>query len=238
MSVTTALDLIKGALRLDRVLGTGDVLSDEDAQVGLDQLNMLLESWSLDHLYIYVETQVHFPFVAQQGKYTVGPGGDFNLPERPLKIYSAFTRANGFDYPMSILTDATQYDSILNKQIVVMYPSYVWYEQTFPLGTLWFYPVPNGNEVYLRFWQGLSSFTSLTDPLAFPKGYSQAIMYNLAVLLSGPFGIEVPATVVAGAASSVRRLRRYNFKSTALTVEATYMNRRTNRYNINSDSLY
>lgn len=236
MSVTTANDIIKSALKRIRVLGKGDTLDDEDAQDALDILNMMLESWSLDKLYVFEEAQVNFPFVASKQDYTVGPSGDFNMPARPLRLVSAFTRSNGIDYPMHIIEAAADYDTIMNKQIVVFYPTYVWYEQTFPLGTLHFYPVPNGNYVYLRFWQQLQSFPTLTTTISLPLGYKQAIITSLGLALASPFGIEPPGTLSAEATIAVGRIKRYNKKSTGMMSEAAFMNRQNHRYNIMGDN--
>src|SRR5574340_36069 len=94
MSVTTAQDIIISALKRIRVLGKGDILDSEDANDSLDILNMMLESWSLDKLYVFEEAQVNFPFIGGKQDYTIGPGGDFSVASRPLKLVSAFTRSN------------------------------------------------------------------------------------------------------------------------------------------------
>lgn len=237
MATTSAGNLITLALKQIRVLGIGDTLTAEDAQDSLDVLNMMMESWSTSKLYIYEESIHDFPFINGQGAYTVGPAADFPLPDRPLKLTSAYTQSQGISYYMQILTDATQYDALVNKGIVVSYPTVVWYEQTYPLGTLHFWPVPNGNTVFLRFWNQLQQFSSLTDTISLPIGYKECMLFNLAVSLAGQFGIEPPASVISKAQTSMARLKRYNIKAQAMTSEATYMNRRTNRYNIMSDSF-
>lgn|SRR5574340_888321 len=236
MSVTTAQDIIISALKRIRVLGKGDILDSEDANDSLDILNMMLESWSLDKLYVFEEAQVNFPFIGGKQDYTIGPGGDFSVASRPLKLVSAFTRSNGIDYPMHPLESAADYDSIMNKQVEVFYPTYVWYEQTYPLGTLHFYPVPNGNTVYLRFWQQLQSFPALTTVITLPLGYKQAIITSLGLVLASPFGIEPPMTLAAEAKVAVGRVKRYNKKSTGMTSEAAFMNRQNHRYNIMGDN--
>ena len=237
MAVISAVDLITLALKQIRVLGVGDTLTDEDAQDSLSVLNMMMESWSISKLYVYEEGLHNFPFVNGKADYTVGDGGDFQLTDRPLKLTSAYTQSLGISYYMQILTDATQYDSLVNKGIVVSYPTLVWYEQTYPLGTLHFWPVPNGNTVFLRFWNQLQQFPTLTTQITLPVGYKECMLFNLAISLAGQFGVEPPSPVIAKAQTSMARLKRYNIKSRAMTSEATYMNRRTNRYNIMSDSF-
>lgn len=235
--ITTALDMIKSALNKIRVLGTGDVLSDEDAQLSLDTLNMMMESWSLDHLYVYTESQVNFPLVQGQYNYTVGVGGDFNV-DRPLKLLTAFTRSQGIDYPMEVLDNATQYDAIRFKGVVSSWPMAIWYEQSFPLGTLHFYPAPTSGQAYLRFWTQLQSFAALNTAIVLPTGYKECIVFNLAVALSGDFGIEPSPTVVAKAGQSTARLKRYNSKAITVGSEAAYISNRHGRYSIMSDGYY
>ena len=59
------------------------------------------------------------------------------------------------------LLNAQDYDGIQLKSIAVPWPSGVWYEPTNPLGTLHFWPVPNGYTIYLRFWQQLQQFDKI-----------------------------------------------------------------------------
>jgi hypothetical protein len=236
--ITTSLDVIKASLRQIRVLGIGDVLSDEEAQDSLSVLNLQMESWSLDNLYIYVETLHMFQSVNGQNDYSIGPGADIDLPERPLSITSAFTQSASLSYPMKILTDAPQWDHIQNKGITVPYPSYAWYEQTFPLGTLHFYPAPAGDMTGVRFRQQLQSFPNLTTEIELPVGYKHFMVYNLSPALAGEFGIAVPASVLQEARSSMARIKRFNHRTYGVGSEAASMNRNnnTNSYNILSDN--
>jgi hypothetical protein len=236
--ITTAIDVIKASLRQIRVLGIGDVLSDEEAQDSLEVLNLQMESWSLDNLYIYVETLHMFQTINGQNDYSIGPGGDIDLTERPLKLTSAFTQSASLSYPMKILTNAPQYDHIQNKGITVPYPSYIWYEQTYPLGTIHLYPAPAGDMTGIRFTEQLQSFETLTSEVALPVGYKHFIVYNLASSLAGEFGISVPASVQLIALNSMARLKRYNHRSYGVGSEAANMNRNnnTNSYNILSDN--
>lgn len=233
MAITTALDLIKYALKKRRVLGVGDTLTDEEAQDALDTLNLMLESWSLDRVSVYNEAQQTFVSNGQ-ASYTIGPGGDINVTERPTKLTSAYTRdAAGIDHPMRVLLNAQDYDGIQLKSIAVPWPSAVWYEPTNPLGTLHFWPVPNGYTIYLRFWQQLQRFDSLTEQIELPIGYKEAIGLNLAIKCED-FGGTVTPALEGLARTSYGRLKAFNRKTPSSSIEIAYMNR--NRpYNIMSD---
>lgn len=235
MSITTALDLIKAALKQIRVLGIGESPTSEESQDSLDVLNMMMESWSLDRLYVYTEGQHNFTFVDGQTDYTVGPSADFAMSSRPLKLVSAFSRSSGIDYPMTILTHPRQYDRLPAKSNSIMFPSAVWFEQTNPLGTLHFYPAPSAGSVYLRFWSQLQSFSSLTTEIELPPGYKECIVYNLGISLAGTFGIEPAGTVVSKARTSIARLKRYNTRALGVNSEVAHVNGR--RYSIEVDGV-
>ena len=234
MAVDTALDLIKYGLKKRRVLGVGDTLTDDEAQDCLDTLNLMLESWSLDRLSVYNEAQQSFvPNGA--ASYTIGPGGDIDVSERPTKLTSAYTRdAAGIDRPMYILLNAQDYDKIALKGITVPWPTAVWYEPTNPLGTLHFWPVPNGNTIYLRFWQQLQQFETLTETIVLPPGYKEAIGLNFAVRCED-FGGQVSEALVGQARASLGRLKAFNAKMPSSRIEASYIARRNSGYNIVSD---
>jgi hypothetical protein len=73
--------------------------------------------------------------------------GDFKM-QRPLRITNAFTRiytqGSGLDYPISIV-DQKRYVDIGFKAIQAPWPIVLWYNTTYPLGTLHFYQNPSGS---------------------------------------------------------------------------------------------
>jgi len=233
MAVTTALDLITYALKKRKVLGVGDTLSAEEANDCLDTLNLMLESWSLDRLSVYNEAQQSFVSDGSDS-YTIGPGGDIDVTEKPTKLTNAFTRDEaGVDHPMRVLLNAQDYDGIALKGIAVPWPTAVWYEPTDPLGTLHFWPVPSGYTIFLRFWAQLQRFETLTESIALPIGYKEAIGLNLAVKCED-FGGTVTEALMGMARTSYGRLKAFNRKVPSAKIEIAAINQ--NRpYNILSD---
>lgn len=77
--MTTALDLIIGALRRINCYTAGEVLSAADANDGLDTLNDLLDSLSNDEASIFSSSENIFNFIPGQNQYSIGnyPGGTF-----------------------------------------------------------------------------------------------------------------------------------------------------------------
>lgn len=236
MATETILDLITLALKKARVIGKGDILDDEDAQASLDTLNLMLDSWSLDRLYVYVE-ELHELQLTGALSYTIGPGGDFDMP-RPNKLISAYAQINGVSYPMEILDSGEQYDNIRLKGLSQAWPCCVWYEKTFPLGTLHFYPL-GASTCYLRFTTALQQFPDLTTAIELPPGYKKAIVDAGAVELAQANNTDISPLVVQSAANAIARLKRLNSQPATRALEVTAMSSGyhtgSGQYNILSD---
>jgi hypothetical protein len=261
--VTTANDLITGALRFINQYAPGESLSSSDAQDALETLNDLLESWSTDQASVYASVENVLTYTAGQYQYTVGnydagqfagtvtsgsptitsatvpsdmvaggdvtgtgipdgttivsfdsgantvtmsanatssPGaqqisytipGDFKIA-RPLRITNAFTRiytqGSGLDYPISIV-DQRRYVDIGFKAISAPWPIVLWYNPTYPLGTLHFYQNPSGAaELHLYTDTILTNMGSLTQEVNLPQGYSRFIKRALGRELAPEYG--------------------------------------------------
>lgn len=221
MSTLTALDLIKLGLAKARVLGTGDILSDEDAQISLDTLNLMLDSWSLDRLFVFVEEAQTFTTNGALS-YTIGPGGVFSTTTRPNQLVSAYAQVNSVSYPIEILDNGQQYDNIQIKGLNTPWPQAVWYERTYPLGTLHFWPVGTAS-VTLRFTSPLQQFATLTTAVNLPMGYKKPIVDALAVELAQAFNTDISPLVVQSANNAIARLKRFNVQAQTRHVDASFI---------------
>ena len=92
------------------------------------KLNDLIDSWNLDPQAVYGANQYIIPLVANQGVYTIGSGGNLNIP-RPTLIQQAFIRQtslpvnNQTDIPLPILTNQ-QWANLPQKAQVSSFPFY------------------------------------------------------------------------------------------------------------------
>jgi hypothetical protein len=126
---------------------------------------------------------------AKQIGYTIP--GDFKM-ERPLRITNAFTRiytqGSGLDYPIDIV-DQKRYVEIGFKAIQAPWPIVLWYNPTFPLGTLFFYQSPSGSaQVFLYTDLILTNLADLTQQVSMPQGYSRFLKRKLARELAPEYG--------------------------------------------------
>jgi hypothetical protein len=92
--MTTAQDLITGALRFINQYAPGESLSSADAEDALETLNDLLESWSTDQASVYASVENVLQYVSGQYQYTVGN-------------YDAGTFAGNTTATLDVITNAT-----------------------------------------------------------------------------------------------------------------------------------
>lgn len=203
--MTTARNIITRALQVNGVLTKGEPPSGDEASDGLTTLNNLLSSWSNDSLLIYARLQENFPFVSGKASYTIGSGGDFNT-SRPLHILSAFTRIGNIDYDIEVISDL-EFDEISQKDLSNSFPNVLFYSAGSPLGTLTFYPVPTGGQLYLRTEKQLTNFPSLDTSLELPPGWERGLIYNLSLETASEYGQPVNEAVYQIAMDALGKIK-------------------------------
>lgn len=209
--MATALDLMTRALRIIKVYGTGETLSDAEAADGLVALNAMLEDWSNESLMLYVATLDAIPLTPALATYTVGPTGS-TVTTRPISIDpGTYLDIAGVSYPLEIAT-LDEYNSITVKALNSSIPQYIFYSPTFPDATVKLYPVPAVTATLnLWTWKPMGTFANLTDEVSLPPGYINAIVYNLAEYLAPEFGADIHISVHTKATTLKKKLKRTNF---------------------------
>lgn len=230
--MTTAGDIINGALRLIGQLAEGETPSADTSSDALSAMNMMLESWSIERLSVYATQDQVFTWPASTISRTIGPTGDF-VGNRPVQVDDStyFIGQNGLSFtPWLINQD--QYDAIALKTVTSTYPSALWVNNDFPNMTLTVYPVPTQALVW-----HIISVTELAQPallatdLSFPPGYLRAFRYNLACELAPEFGVEPSLQVKRIATVSKRDLKRINNPGDVMAMPAALVST-TARFNI------
>lgn len=77
----TGLSLIKSALRGIQSYQSGETIAQFDQTDCLEALNMMLDSWSTDELYVFGTNENIFNWVSGQAKYTIGNPTNAELGE-------------------------------------------------------------------------------------------------------------------------------------------------------------
>jgi len=213
----TALNLITDVLLDMGVIADQETPTAAQSVGALTKLNELIESWNIDPLKLYGSTQNIMPFVANQATYTIGVGGDLNIP-RPDMINQAFVRNTSAvpsqqqDIPIAVLT-AQQWEDIPMKSMTGTYPYAVWFNMTNPLITAYVTPIPTGSNYSLMFFdQNAITQLTLNTVLAFPPGYKRALKYGLFIELAPSYQIEVPQSIATLAVTSKASVDRINLE--------------------------
>lgn len=209
MATTTALDIIYGALRILQVLSPDVSLTDNEANDALDALNLMLDGWSNEALMLTHITSETFALTINQGSYTIGAGGDFNAV-RPMDVEKSTFLVNGLDYPLTMLT-YDDWAEIRLKSLKSTFPQFMYIDQTYPLSTIYVYPVPNSAvslTLYSR--KEFTNFANLNTVLSFPPGYARAMKFCLAVEIAPEYQTTAGADVLNMAISAKAGIKRTN----------------------------
>jgi hypothetical protein len=240
MSFTTPNDLITLAFKDSGVFGIGQTPNAEDTNDAFNRVNMMLAQWQRKRWLIWhlVDTSL---VSTGATSYSVGTGGDFNIP-RPDKIESAFFRQINItplapDYPLEIIQAREDYNRITLKGLTA-FPQYVFYDSGYPTGTLYPWPLPQANiyELHITTKAVLSQFTSLSQTIDLPPEYFAAIFYNLCARLRPAYGLAPDPTIVALARDALNVIRMANAQIPRLQMPDGLVTRGV--YDIYSDSQY
>lgn len=250
MAATTASVIVRGAFETIGVLGEADVMNAALGADGLRRLNLMMRSWSLQNLTIPVTVREVFSLVANQGgpdnPYTIGIGGTFNTQRPPTQnalVGAGLILTNtspAVEIPRAIFTD-TMWEAIQIKALTsggTGIPTGVYYNPTYPLGRIYTWPVPNvgDNDLALYLRKPLTTFATLTTEYDLPDGSEEAIEYNLAVRLAGPYTVPLDQDVRAMARSSLSIMKRANYHLVDLQQDPATTNDRRAGYNIQTSN--
>ena len=181
--MTTVTEIVSEALSTAGIVGVGQAPLAEDSNKGLFHLNLMIDEWRTEKLYIYGESDVSFVGTGAQS-YTIGTGGTVNVT-RPSRIQAAFRRQlipsnpNLVDQPLTIINSREDYNRIALKTLSPV-PTHLFYDQAYPLGVLYPWPVPSSAyEIHMSVLRDLAPFVALTDTIVLPPPYSSGLFWNL-----------------------------------------------------------
>lgn len=239
--MATANDLITRAMRALGCLGRTEVPSASEASDALTAFNAMLDSWSNEALASYVLGQISFPLVIGQQSYTIGPALANITADRPLSIQDAFIRdSSNLDYPMRIIPRDI-WNDIGAKNISSQIPDTIFYDTTYPLGTIYVFPIPLiGYSCYIYSSTNQVTFAGLTTVLAMPVGYERAYVLNLAVeLMSAGFPVLLNdigrQALIKNASDSKANIKSTNISDVIASYDGAIVSRSYASYNIYND---
>ncbi len=212
--------LIEPMLRIAGITdlpGTQSNIDKLNEAVGL--INRLIGSWNLDGWKGFTsDIQGPFDLAVGQKIYTLGPGGEIDMP-RPLfikQIDVLYPTGPVLRRTLELLNDE-QWQSISIQDIAGAPPYQAYYDGGYDengLAKLYIrFQPPAGYSLEILVWRQLQSgFISPTDVAVFPPGYERALVLNGAVELADmyPREAKISPTVEGRAAQSLQAITRLN----------------------------
>lgn len=215
--VVKTIDLITAALQEINVTGAGQVASAEDSEWGLQKLQRIVDLFNAKRALISGVSFARFTLIANHPIHTIGPKGDFDLPQRPVSIASwALILAGGteIDLTHSAVRDDDWWAGVGPKGLTSNLPTDLYYSADSPLGSCYFWPVPTvARDVRLELWANLSMPLTMQTILAMPPGYWDALVTTLAVRLCPSFSKAVPPDLREDQRQAIQAIESNNLKS-------------------------
>lgn len=237
----TAGDLLNLALFDAGVIGTGQVASAQDSNNALVRLNFMLGEWQVQRWLVWHLLDMSIVSTGAQF-YTIGPGGDIPMTQRPDRIEAAFFRQlvqsqpNQIDYPLDVLEAREDYNNIALKNLS-SFPMVLFYDSAFPLGKLYPWPImqPNIYELHVSVKDLLTQVATLATTVNLPLEYYNAIHWNMAVRLRTAYDLPPKPADIALAKKALGVIRGANTQIARLTMPTDLQ--RPGIYNPYSDQI-
>lgn len=209
----TARQIITSSLRKIGAIAAGETPRADEMQDGLSALQALVDSWSLNDLLAYTESQDTAALVPGQGSYTIGTGGDFDVL-RPIDILNiSVVLPTSQEVLLEKLT-LEQWLGISIKTTQANFPTDFYFETGWPLAALKFWPVPTVDyPLIITSKKPIIQIASLATIIDLPPGYERALIYNLCPELVDEYGGELTNTIASIADSSLSTIKAQNLSN-------------------------
>ena len=173
------LDVITSANLEINNIGAGETLDANDASWGLEKLQRLIDKLNAVRQAIFGVTFSLFTLIPNQPPHTIGPGGDFNVAFRPVRIPSANfilnagNPTNAVDSPWLHIQDSDWWAALPTKSLTSSVVVDLYYDPAVPLGNLNFWPIWVTSPTHLsdlEMWTNISYPLTTETMLPFPAG--------------------------------------------------------------------
>lgn len=223
-SITVAaLDILNAAGQEIGALAGGESFSTDDQAWVLQKLQRLIDRYNAREVMIYNVNFTLFtlnPPASPLDPTTIGPGGDFDVNQRPVSIESIGLILDGgtpgVELPLNSRDDAWWANNRI-KGLTSTLPTDYYYSPGWPLGQIYFWPVPTAShQVRLQTRQVLGEYTAYNTAFTMPPAYWDLIVYELAISLAPSFQRDTSATLVGAWKASQKAVQGNNIESPRL----------------------
>ena len=246
--MTTTLDIINLALLDAGIIGQGQTASAEDVNNAYTRMQWMIQQWQRKRYLVFHLVNLTLTSTGQTTPYTIGPGQQFVIGTRPDRLENGnFFRQlvqsspNQVDYRLELLETWEDYNLIVLKKLQT-FPGYVFYDPAYPVGNLYFWPVPQANLYLMNVLVkatliDIITATGLTTLLdaTLPNEYFKAIYESLAEILRSAYRLPPDPGLSGRAKESREVLRDANAAIARLRMPDDLI--RPGNYNVYSDQI-
>ncbi len=235
-----ALDIITASMQEIGALAPGEFPSNEDSAWGLQKLQRLVDQYNARRPLIYNVTFTLFtlnPPSNPLNPTTIGPAGNFDVNQRPVAIESIGLILDGgtpgVELPLNPRDD-TWWANNRIKGLTSTLPTDYYYSPDWPLGNIYFWPVPTvAHQVNVQLRGILGEFTTYSAAFTLPPAYWNLIVYELAISMAPSFEREPSATLIGLFKAAQKAVEVNNISSTRLASDSPSQSPATGRPDFN-----
>jgi hypothetical protein len=175
--------------------------------------------------------KIHAAFVRLKGHGGFGTAGATLAEQLPFPLGAQPTSGSGagnmVDIPLTIIESREDWSLVSIKDLKSM-PSAVFYDSSYPVGRVHFWPVPIANdyELHLVLKITLPAYEGLDDPLNMPPEYTAAIIDNLASRIIVASGGQISRELAGQARASLEAVKMTNAQIPLLGMPAALTHHR------------
>ncbi|MDE2022002.1 MAG: hypothetical protein KGI71_03815 [Patescibacteria group bacterium] len=120
--------LITESLRLIGVAASGETPANADLTDGMAALNAMIAEWSADQLLISAQSTATITLTGLKYVYTIGAGGDFNIPQPDAITGAVLTDVNGnYQFPPLALVTRDTWNTFTDVLVAQGAPTALFY---------------------------------------------------------------------------------------------------------------
>lgn len=231
-------DQITASLREIGVLALGQPLKSAQADLALETLQALVDSWNAERLSIFTQAEATFSLVNGTQSYAVGAGQAFNIARPAWIDYATLLRTTDVpqnEYPLGPPLPDEDWADIRIKTLADSLVQKFRYVDSFPYGAIDVWPVPNVGTLQIKLYYPapLTEPATIATVLSLPPGYRRALRTNLSVeLASGPFDRPISPRLEKMAIASKAVIQRKNLLPGVMRPDPAMVSCGGGRYNI------
>lgn len=223
----TALSIINAAGNEIGALAAGEEFSGDDQSWVLQKLQRLIDRYNAREPMIY---NVNFslftlnPPADPLDPTTIGPGGDFDVKQRPVVIETIGLILDGGSPGVELPLNRRDQDWWANNRIKGLtstLPTDFYYSPDWPLGSIYFWPVPTAShQIRLQSRLVLGEYINYIDSFSMPPAYWDLVVSELALSLCPSFKTEPSVMLISMRAAALKAVQVNNISSPRLATDA------------------